>query len=436
MTARTLLWLCCFCSPWCYGLVTLGEQPIAFTDALLPLGIVVWLMQRRHSISPLGLAMASFGAAALLSVALPLADGRGAAAALKVLRLWGILFPAICLSSLRCTDVQWRRYLQAFFWGGTISLSVGIAGFFLQWDAVVATQTYIYDRGAYLHRAGGVFRDSGAYGHLLATWVACSMLLYLPELATRWRWIAGAVVVGVGALGLYASVSRSAALNIGTVLLLSLTLRDARAPLGRRLLAAALVSAFALTAVLARPESESMLLTAGDTVMQRLVESFTSLLGGFDDIERASGGRLTTWVLALDAWSSQPLLGVGYKMLVLSGNPPDNTFVLALCETGMLGFGALAFCFGLIFWRAVDRFAKAEQDGRSFLILWSGQLIHSLNADILTFFGSVPALLILTLIWYRLASARSKAPAGLAGRGRVPRRQPVEAAHSAYLGAR
>ena len=152
------------------------------------------------------------------------------------------------------------------------------------------------------------------------------------------------------------------------------------------------------------------MLSAGDTVAQRLIESFTSLLGGVDDIERASGGRLTTWVLALEAWSGSPLLGVGYKTLALTGNPPDNTFVLALCETGMLGFGALVFCFGLILWKAFDRYTRKDAEGRKFLILWIGQLIHSLNADILTFFGSVTPLLILTLIWYRLSTQPATPP--------------------------
>lgn len=439
MTAKHLILLCCFVTPWFYGLVEIAGQPIAFVDLLLPFCIVAWLMQRTHNLSGLGVALLAFGVAALLSVVSPLAAGQPASALFRVARLWGIILPAVLLSPLRCTREDWVDYLRAFFFGGLASLVVGIAGFFLQWDPIVATQTYIYDGGAYMHRAGGVFRDSGAYGHLLATWVAVSLLLLAPELSTWWRQSMSLLVLVVTALGLYASVSRSAALNIGTVLLLGLTLRlpwsSGAAGMVKRVLGGTIVLVFAsLALLLVGSDSEGVLQAASDTVTLRLTESFTALLGGFEDIERASGGRLTTWMMALDAWSSAPVLGVGYKMLVLNGNPPDNTFVLALCETGMLGFAALAFCFGSILWRAADQSLKRESDGTRFLVLWFGQFVHSLNADILTFFGSVPALLIITLIWFRLASAPAReSVARLAQRQRGMR---VEAAHSAHLGAR
>ena len=403
--SRILLLLYFLVSPWFYGIAEVGGQSLALSDLLLPVCALTWLAQKRRVVSNLGMALLCFGVAALLSVVAPLAEGKSVATLYKVIRLLGVLAPAVMLSGTRCTHDDWVRYLKAFFVGGGISLAVGVVGFFFQWEPIVATQTYVYDGGAYLHRAGGVFRDSGAYGHLLATWAGCSILLLVPELSMKGKSLVIASVASLGALGLYTSISRSAALNIGAILALALILWPTRKKTWLpKLLAGTAVLVMAVSAMLIDADSGSTFASATDTVAQRLIESFSSLLGGLEDIERASGGRLTTWAMAMEEWSGQPVFGVGYKMLGLSGSPPDNTFVLALCETGMLGFGALTFCFGLIFWKAMDRYSRDAADGRSFLILWTGQLIHSLNADIMTFFGSVTSLLILTLIWYRLAS--------------------------------
>lgn len=405
---RTLLFIVFAASPWFYGWFELFGQPIALTDLLLPICVLTWLLQRRATGSnALALPLLAFGLAAALSVVAPVTNGQPWTAILKAGRLLGILAPAVLLSTERCAQEDWVRYLQAFFWGGLLSLGIGIAGFFLQWESLVAAQTYLYGNGAYLHRAGGVFRDSGAFGHLLATWVAMSLMLLLPELAARQRLMVLLTVAVVGAVGLYTSVSRSAALNIITVLVLASVLRRSAAnvSLWRPLTVAALAVLLTGGVVLvADPEASGVVWQAGETMAQRMIEIFTPLSGGVDDIERASGGRLTTWATALDAWSEHPVLGVGYKIFALGGHPPDNSFILALCETGMIGFAGLAFFYGSVFWRAIRLFIEGEPDGRRFLILWTGQLAHSLNADIFTFFGSATPLLAITLIWLRLTS--------------------------------
>ena len=338
--SRILLLLYFCVSPWFYGIAEVEGQSLALTDLLLPVCVLAWLAQKRHEVNNLGIALLCFGAAALLSVLVPLAEGRSIATLYRVIRLLGILAPAVMLSGARCTHEDWVRYLKAFFVGGGISLAVGVVGFFFQWEPIVATQTYVYDGGTYLHRAGGVFRDSGAYGHLLATWAGCSILLLVPELSIKGKSLVIASVASLGALGLYTSISRSAALNIGAILALALILWPTQKKTWLpKLLAGTTVLVLAVSAMLVDADSGGTFVSATDTVAQRLVESFSSLLGGFEDIERASGGRLTTWAMAMEEWSGQPVLGVGYKMLGLSGSPPDNTFVLALCETGMFGFG-------------------------------------------------------------------------------------------------
>ena len=429
--SRVLLFLACLISPWFYGFMDYEGQSVAFTDLMFPVCVFACLKQKRHEMSGLGFALFCFCVAALLSVVEPVGEGKPTATLLKVIRLWGIISPAMLLSGAECTHEDWVRYLKAFFVGGLVSLTLGVVGFFFQWEPIVATQAYIYDGGAYLHRSGGVFRDSGAYGHLLATWVGCTVLLLMPELSRWWRAVVLWCTVVIGALGLYTSVSRSAALNIGAVLSLIVILKPAKAPARfPQLVAGAIVLVLAVSALVIDTDSGRAVVAVTGTVTERIVDSFESLLGGLEDIERTSGGRLTTWRTSLEAWSARPLLGVGYKMLGLNGNPPDNTFILALCETGALGFGALAFFFGLILWRSVDRYSREESDGRSFLILWTGQLIHGLNADILTFFGSATSLLILTLIWYRLSSREPVRPVQRDSGGLVA------APHSAHYSAR
>lgn len=63
-------------------------------------------------------------------------------------------------------------------------------------------------------------------------------------------------------------------------------------------------------------------------------------------IRESSSGRIELWVNGLQCWTQQPIIGCGFYQLEqyphLSAHP-HNIFIQVLTETGIIGFGLLAF---------------------------------------------------------------------------------------------
>jgi O-antigen ligase len=408
---QNLLLLYILLCPWCTGVITITGVRLAASDLLLPFAaICIALSIRSHEWGMQQLGLIAYGAIAAVSV-IPLVSGSFLAVTLmKVIRLWGILAPALLVTSINIASFPLRRAVRAFFWSGLCSVLFGVIAFFFQWDFGVAIQSYNYG-GQYLHRAGGTFLDASSFGHLLSTWYVFSMLFVLPTISGPWRravFLVGATLL-VG-YGLYASVSRAALLHLLVVGVAYIILpsRVGNLRISRFLLpvAVALIGVLSWTSDL----WSASFLDSFRFIFERLVKTAQAAMDGSEALDRSGGNRLSGWATAIQLWLANPLLGVGYKALVPSyGIFADNTIVLTLVETGILG--CLAFTItGIGFVAgALRNYLDELPFGRGLLLFWLGQMTHSLLVDTITFCGSTTLVLMLaTALALAIHSTRTR----------------------------
>jgi O-antigen ligase len=230
----------------------------------------------------------------------------------------------------------------------------------------------------------------------------------------RGRNLASAPVLAITALTLAAalifSFSRGAMLSAfaGLVALAILERRSwashARTAAGALAIALAAPGA----AFLAAPEfTSSYLLRFGYTAWRSV-----------GDPLRALDVRADTWARLLETLADHParlLLGAGYKTLALpsaAGGPliVDNQWLTALGETGLLGVAALAILIAAILhgsWRAArGASATAALLGAWSFCFWSGQLVHMLFVDLMTYWRVLPVYLAVLALAEREAERR------------------------------
>ncbi|HET8549919.1 MAG TPA: O-antigen ligase family protein [Bryobacteraceae bacterium] len=393
---KLLLVTYAFAAPWCYGFLSIGGDRIALTDVLLPIAAALILTRIRLPLTELQWLLLLYPVIALLASLAVLGTGIEDAVFLKTARLWGTFAPALLLTTSEVDMADLRRYVKAWAAGGGLSLMIGVAGFYLGWDFTAAHQTWGFNAGELLPRAGGVFQESGAYGHLLASWCVVT-LLFAPTLTSRKRRVPlCASVAALTALGLVVNVSRSAMLNLLVTAAVAVMLPATSSRRKRLAVAVCTVTVVAAALTFFAPEG-----TALGALRDRCVETYEGLALAADVLDQTSSGRLSNWGLALDVWLERPLFGAGYKtMIPLYGSPGDSTFILALAETGIAGGLALMLLFGLFVRRGVAMTVANAPLGRVLLIIWAGQFAHSLNVDVITFSGSMFAVLLLSAaIW-------------------------------------
>jgi O-antigen ligase len=329
-------------------------------------------------------------------------------AALRVVRLFAITAPfALAAAIGKTSQVLLRRLLIAFLVSGALSVALGIWGFVWQLPGLAAEQRFTYPYLGYVYRAGGIFGGSSAYGHLLATWVSISVLMIPLHLRRRADTVL-VIIFSLALAGLYSSLSRSAFVNLAVVLTAIFVIRPPghyRAitkGIFRRSLLISAIPALALLYVAAQEFTPLV-----ELLDQRML---TGLFGAFfsgGDVRGVSSGRISNWLLYIQYLKDNPLTGVGYKALILERMiPPDNNYLQALVETGILGF----LCFTGFLLATLHalwiRYHRArDPHAWALLVVWCGQVAHAIFVDIVTFWGSFPVLLAITMVVLRLKSS-------------------------------
>ncbi len=396
--------------PWFFGFITISNAKLAATDFLLIPGLVLLgAGASRKPLPHLSKAMLAYAAVAMISTLQWFDTDIFVTILLKAARLFGIIFPAVLVSFLPLNLGVMRRLMRAFYWGGLISALIGIIGFYANWEFTRAMQSYTYGMNEYRQRAGGVFGDSGAYGHLLATWFAV-FISYFSITEFRPRWV-GVVVLSTNVVillvGLYVSMSRSALLDAAMILVGYILLPKNSKLSKMRIVAMLLVAATLGPLLLGVWNLELYNLSSLPAILslplERIEQTFTDAMDGYEVFNRSAGGRLNNWQTSLNIWLSAPVIGIGYKALIAVYNiPGDNNFVLALAETGTIGGALYCLIIGLAargFWRYYSAGGPA---GRPLLAMLAGQVVHSTVADTLTFPGSTPALLVFCVLVARI----------------------------------
>ncbi len=171
----------------------------------------------------------------------------------------------------------------------------------------------------------GIFSDPNDLGLLFVAAVPMAVYLssrggFMGLARIVWLSLAGLLVYGV-----YLTNSRGAMLAVAAIVGVWLWLR-------RGLVTAALIGGIGLGAVMMLP-----------TRLQEL-----------DAGEESAAGRVDAWYVGIHLFASQPLLGVGAGQFTEHNYlTAHNSFVLALAETGFIGFtiwlGFVMYCFRMMF---------------------------------------------------------------------------------------
>lgn len=302
-------------------------------------------------------------------------------------RLVAIALPFL-LSATLLSENQLERLFRVAFWALALSILLGALGFYMGWEMFRAGQTYDYS-GGLAARAGGIFRDSGPYGFAVGLWFSLGWMYYLTGYWPRAR---GILLLGflvmLTALALYASLSRVAAALIVFALFGSPLLLH-RWTLFVRVLTLLLIGVAGIWIL-------SMLGAIDLRVLyQRFYENTVYAAG--DSLNDALSGRISIWLSYLPMLLDSLFFGVGYKALITVYHvPPDNAYLGALVETGIIG----AFFYVGFHLAVLLRLRKLMWTCRrpiyfiSFL-LWVEVMVAALSADVMTYWGIAPVYLAL-----------------------------------------
>jgi O-antigen ligase len=227
------------------------------------------------------------------------------------------------------------------------------------------------------------------------------------------------VLLVVGAIGLFATLSRSSFLAAGVVVLVLSVRLLRRKPI---------VAPIILIALLATPW------WAPEAVTNRILFTFTQpveegqIRFGAVRVDTSTSERLRSWQEGAKYWQSYPIWGTG----VTGGPFMDAMYPRILTETGTVGFVAFFILIGAVFrmgWLAYrqvqDPFPRGVAMG--FLLGLAGLLVHAIGANsfiivrIMEPFWLVAALVARSLVTARAnetAEVQSPIPSAVVESGR------------------
>ncbi|MBU9854261.1 O-antigen ligase family protein [Rahnella bonaserana] len=244
----------------------------------------------------------------------------------------------------------------------TLETSVG---FFLQSQALTATQMYKYPGMGYVFRAGGVAKDSSAYSNLI---LLLGFTAFIELRRAGRNSFLFTVILICFLINIYLSMSRSLLVAALVYFVFKLGLERKIKPLTLMLIAVSIIS----------------LLIFG--MNNEYLSSFWGRLSGANQ-QDISSGRFTTWALLLGLVGDNPLLGVGYRLSTEKyGLIPDNMFLSLSVETGVIGLLLyLSFLLSLC--------SFVYKNNRDKFPLIMAYTISGMFIDISTFWVSVPLFL-------------------------------------------
>jgi O-antigen ligase len=323
---------------------------------------------------------------------------------LRLVRLVEMLLPVI-LASQMAASLKLKNISRQFLLGCGLAALAGVVMF--AFGIILREKQAFFAEGIMIFRAAGTVGEANCFGNLMAITgiLAVWVIIYYRESfktgSSRLIMVFSIIWGVLGVVGVVISLSRSAMglMVIGLVcLFLPLIKRPGR--LLKIIIGAALVivvvaiifwfqfaNEFIVKAFLEVPEKLSLLTQIGS------------------NFSTATSSRMENWRMEWAIFAGHPLawpLGLGYKSLRLYYDlPPDNNFLQALFEMGVVGLLALLAMIALFFKAAWKKFREDYRIGILPLALWSGFAISMVAVDYITCWHTVPPLLALLAVAVR-----------------------------------
>lgn len=375
-----------------FVMVPAGGLLLGLSDLLLPVvgGAVAVHMLRTLEWTWSELLLLGYLGACLLSLfGSPVADE----ALPRVVRLVGISTPFFLARLAPVGPRDLREFLRWFVVGGAVSIAVGLV-LFSQGIAVREGMQRFRFGPEVQYRALGVFGDSGAYGALWAIWLVVVVALWVKERRGFWGVAGLSGACALVTMAAYASLSRGAFFSVVLVLL---TLPLASLVLGRGLVRWHVLLRWMFLVGIVAALGVAAWLLARDQARAILIERYLLSTFGAGSLDQATSGRLNNWASYLPYWNSNPITGVGYKNLILGYQlPPDNMYLSALVETGILGFLLMIAFIVSVLVGLVRRAKAGSYEALIMIFVWAVVLSIGLAVDVLTYWGVMPAVFFIT----------------------------------------
>lgn len=383
--------------------ISVGSTPVSPVDILAIPTLYVALLQAptiRNGSSFFGWLFVLFAMWAATTSLLISSDFVAKDSLLRAIRLLFIVTPTLLISRAELTEDRTRVLLAIVATASSLGIVMQLGLFALGDPSVQAHQEFTDRVVALSNRMGGYVHDSSAFGHALASWFVITLAV-LTMYAWRYRIMLITAVTAVLIYGLYATVSRSAFVDLVVAVPALLLL----APMAtRRKLQIIFGLCVALPILVASISAlgPALLPEAVQSAMTRLLGPLNYLLGVETDVldlDSLSAGRTLAWDQLSYLFDRAPLMGHGYKSLaIVYAVPADNLFISVAVETGLVGLFNLIF----LIVKTVLRLASPTDLNpvtRALAIsLGLGQLAHAMFVDTLTFYSSMPIVLIVIAV--------------------------------------
>lgn len=376
----------------------------AVSDLVMALGLLILVIHprsRARRSSSLLWCFAGLSAIQLMSILA--ADVEAASwlpSILRVVRSAGSLVVLGYIMRTEWDDRSTNSLVYLLLVVGGLANLVTILQFVFQWDVLVRAEQYAWVNGSKYLRASGVFGEANQAGGFAAL-IAILHIGYYQQVQFRhrdrktWLTILG---LSVSLFALIITSSRGALINvvIGSVILFTKVGGATRRK---------------LTILFAVPFTGLYLFSPefSNYVVQRLSSIFAGLQNNAD---ATLGGRLSNWNVLLRLVQESPVLGTGYRLAAEAFNHTavavsDNNLIMALVETGLVGFCVMAILLVNALWKAIVLIRQDRPMAVAVGAAMIGFIAQGFVVDSLTYWRLVPILFgLLELEWRLLRDRR------------------------------
>ncbi len=373
-----------------------GVGGLGAADLLMPIGGGVLIaLPRKGKIQTPHIALALFSLAALISLCQIQQFKPAVDCTIRWIRLFGIFIPFYFSLFVPVNDKVVKCAVISWIVGGLVAIVIGILLHIFQIEVRAGQQRLWMDGGSIL-RAGGLIGNSGAFGHMAATWSVITATFLVCVCKNRFRFVlAGAAIVLFFYVMIIAS-SRASLLHLMAAGLPFVILYRIPKKVHQWVTLAVIYGVLGIIllacAAQCMPQSSS---GGSSNVVETNLKRFIPGYGGGSASEFTSN-RADNWPEYIAMMNEKALTGWGYKMGVrLHEESPDNSYLSVMLETGALGFLCMSMFVVTVLYQLVCRYYAGDPYAVIMIPVCCGQLANCFTSDIYTFWITQPVVFML-----------------------------------------
>ena len=372
-----------------------GVGGVGAADLLLPVAFFVcFCVKPKGRLQISHLALMFFITAAMISL-LQIQTAKDAVdCSIRWVRLLGILLPFFFGLFFSVNRHLIDKTITAWACGGALAIVIGITLHALQIEVRSGQQKLWMDGGSQI-RAGGLIGNSGAFGHMTATWCTICVGYLLSVSKHRYRFVGIAACMLVAGYVVYVASSRATVMHLGVASMVLVVLTPTARKFRQWLM---LLSVFGLASTVVLGCAAMTLGGAGGGKLENnaLKTNLERFIPGLGDASEFSSNRSENWPEYIEMMNHSVLSGWGYKMGVrLHEESPDNSYISVMLETGIFGFACMALFVCAVLVRLVGLYLVDDPYAVVLIATCFGQLANCLTSDIYTFWITMPVVFLL-----------------------------------------